>query len=80
MRPYGFDGDALDLAQVAVRHPELVDGDRLAGGEDPHHDVLVAARGGDGGHAQLDLARVRELELDLAVLRLAPLGDVEHAT
>ena len=33
----------------------------------------------DGGDAQLDVERAELLELDLAVLRLAPLGDVEVA-
>ena len=74
----GLFGRRLDLAQVAVEHAELVDRDRFAGGEDAHDDILVAALRGHGRHAQLDVASVRQLELDLAVLRLAALGDVER--
>ena len=69
-------GDPLHLREVAVVHPQLVDGDGLVGGEDPHHHVLVPAGGGDGGHAELDLA-VGEGDLDLAVLGLPALGDVQ---
>src|SRR5262249_18106502 len=71
-------GRRLHLAQVAIEHPELVDGDRLARGQDAHDHVLVAALRRQRGHAQLDVPAVWQLELDLAVLRLAPFGDVEH--
>src|SRR2546429_6245921 len=57
-------------------HRELVEGHRLARGEDAHDDVFVRVRRGDRGHAELDLTALRRLESDLAVLRLAPLRDV----
>ena len=69
----------LAAAPGCCGEAQLVERDRLAGGEDPHHDVLDAARGRDGGHAQLDVERAELLELDLAVLRLALLGDVQVA-
>jgi hypothetical protein len=49
------------------------------GAEHPHHDVLQAPGRRDGGHAQVHVERPEAPELDLAVLRLAPLGDVELA-
>src|SRR3989449_4921231 len=66
-----------ELGEVPLRHPELVHGDRLARGEDAHDHVFVRVLRRDGGDAELDLPAVRHLEPDLAVLRLAPLGDVE---
>src|SRR2546428_693286 len=73
----GLLGDLPELGEVPLRHPELVHGDRLARGEDAHDHVFVRVLRRDGGDAELDLPAVRHLEPDLAVLRLAPLGDVE---
>ena len=65
---------------MLLREAEAVDRDRPGRGEQAQHHVLEAAVGGNGGHAQLDLVLRRELgEVDLAVLGLAPLGDVEVA-
>src|SRR3954468_11788228 len=70
---------ALDLLQVEGGEAHFLERNRLAGSENPHHDVLDAARRRDGGDAQLDVERPELLELDLAVLRLALLRDVEVA-
>jgi hypothetical protein len=61
----------LELLQVALGEAHLVERNRLAGGEDAHHDVLDAARGRDRRHAQLDVERAELPELDLAVLGFA---------
>ena len=49
---------------------------RLRGIENTHHDLLAEQRGA-GAHAEVDGAVLRQLHLDAAVLRDAPLGDVE---
>src|SRR3989449_925483 len=72
----GFLGDFFDLAEVTRGHVDLVEGDQLARREQAHDHVFVLVGGRDRGDAQLDLA-VGHLELELAVLRLAALGDVE---
>ena len=69
----------LQLLVVARREAELVERNRLARRQNPHDDVLDAARGRDGRDAQLDVERPELPELDLAVLRLPLLRDVEVA-
>ena len=66
----------MNSVMLRSEKPIFSRGRGLLGGQDAHHHVLVAARGGDGGHAQLDGAH-GALEADLAVLGLALLGDVE---
>src|SRR6185436_20600474 len=69
----------LALLQVVLGKPQLIERYRFAGGEDTHHDVFDAALRWNRGNAQLDVERAELLELDLAVLRLAPLGYIEVA-
>src|SRR5688572_15232598 len=70
---------ALAQLQIALRQSELVERDRFAGGENTHYDVFDAALRRDGRDAQLDIERAETLELDLAVLGLAPLRNIEVA-
>ena len=58
---------------------QLLQGNRLARRQNPHHHVFHTTCGRDGGHAQFDIQRAVFFELDLAVLGLAALGDVEVA-
>src|SRR5207302_886495 len=53
-------GGVLDLPEVAVEHAELIDGDRLAGGQDAHDHVLVATLGGHCRHPALSFSSMSE--------------------
>jgi hypothetical protein len=75
----GLGDQFLDLAQVVVRQAQLVERNRFACRQDTHDHVFHAAGGGDGGDAQFNVERAEFLEFDLAVLRLAPLRDIEIA-
>ncbi len=71
------EGDqALERAEVVLAQADALDRHRLRAGEDAEDHVLVVVDGGDGGDAELDQL-VLGVEADLAVLRLAALGDVE---
>ena len=68
----------LEALHVLRAHPQLVERERgLAGVEDPQHRRL-ALHQRHHGDANVDVA-VLEVEADAAVLRQAPLGDVQLA-
>ena len=68
-----------DPLPVMRRQPQLVQRDGFTGRQNPHDHVLDATGRRNGGDSQLNIERAILLELDLAVLRLAALGDVEVA-
>ena len=76
--PVGLVQDGPEFTEITHRHAHGSEGQGIPGrGQDPHHDILHPSLGRDGSHAELDLLAARLLELDLAVLREAPDGDIE---
>ena len=73
----GLAHGGLQPRLVVRGEAQLFQWDRFTGRQNPHHHVFHTAGRRDGGDAQLDIQRSVFLELDLAVLRLAALGDVE---
>ena len=76
-RPCGREIRRFSCLELRGVEAQSVERDRRRRGEHAHHDVFQPAGGRDGGHAQIDVERAEAAELDLAVLGLAPLGDVE---
>ncbi len=72
----GLGDERLELAQIALAHAHVGEGNRLRGGQDAHDHVLVAVHGGQSRHPQLDGA-IAHAELDLAVLGLALFRDIQ---
>ena len=73
-----FNGSDHPL-HVVRGQAQFIQRNGLTGGQNPHHHVFDTAGRGNGGHTQFDIERAVLLELDLAVLRLAALGNIEVA-
>ena len=70
----------LHLGQVVRRHADVAQGHELGRGQQTQHGVFQSAVRGNRRHPQLKPAAIDEFAHgDLAVLRLAPLGNVEVA-
>ena len=77
--PYGFETASIRSRLGARLDAELLEVERqVALVEDSEHDLLAEERR-QRGHAEVD-DLLAHLQLDAAVLRHAPLGDVQRAT
>jgi len=70
----------FQVGDIAFRQRQFFERQRLARSQHPHHHIFEPACGRHGRHAQFDVQIGHELlHLDLAVLRLAPLSNIEIA-
>ena len=72
-----FGKDFQHLLVVSRGHAHGFERHGFPFGQDSHHHVLHVSLGRDRGHAEFDFFAFRPSELDLAVLRNSPHGDVE---